>query len=121
MKQKLMSFMQGRNGVDELNICLLVLYCTFMLLAPLNRFFSSLALVCIFYAVFRMFSKNLSARRRENCKIVPYISFVKALVKNRKTHRVFLCPTCKRSLRIPKGKGRVTINCPCGNTLKRKS
>lgn len=121
MKQKFINFMYGRNGIDELNVFLLVLYFIFILLSPLNRFFSSLAFVCIFYALFRMFSRNLYARRNENAKILPYNSYIKAKFANRKTHKVFLCSKCKRTLRIPKGKGKVTINCPCGNLLKRKS
>lgn len=121
MKQKFLSFMQGRYGSDELNICLLILYFIFMILSIFFKVFSSLALVVIFYALFRMFSKNIYQRRAENAKVVPYFSFAKAKINDKGKNKIFMCSKCKRTLRIPKGKGRVTVNCPCGNRIKRKS
>ncbi|MGM9552006.1 MAG: hypothetical protein ACI3XA_07105 [Clostridia bacterium] len=121
MKQKIKNFMYGRYGMDLLNVCLLVLCLIFMLLSTFFSPFSSLALVCICYALFRYFSRNIYARRAENNKVLPYISFVKAKFQNRKTHKVFLCPICKRTLRVPKGKGNITLSCPCGNSIKGKS
>lgn len=116
-----MNFMYGRNGADELNLCLIVLYFIFMLLSGVHAIFSSLAMVCIIYAFFRMFSKNIPARRKENNIVVPYFNLVKAKAKNKGTHKVFMCTKCKKILRVPLGKGKVTINCPCGNRLKKKS
>ncbi len=121
MKQKLIRFMQGRYGNDELNTCLLILSIVCMLLSPLWRMFSSLSTALIVYAFFRMFSRNIYKRRAENEKILPYFSFVKAKIKNKGAAKLFMCPRCKKTLRIPKGKGQVTINCPCGEKLKRKS
>lgn len=121
MKQKIRQFMYGRYGLDELNYTLLVGYLICMLLSNFVSFFSGLGLVCIFYAIYRAFSKNIYQRRMENAKIMPYYSFVKAVFANRKTHKVFLCPKCKRTLRVPKGKGKITLSCPCGNTLHKKS
>lgn len=120
MKQKFMKFMYGRYGNDELNTLLLISSVILTLLSPLVKFFSSLSMVCLVFAIFRMFSKNIYQRRMENAKVVPYISFVKAKFKN-KGYKVFLCPNCKKTLRVPRGKGKITISCPCGHTLKRKS
>lgn len=113
--------MQGRYGSDELNICLLILSIVFMLLSPFWKMFSSLSTVLIIYAFFRMFSKNIYKRRIENLRVLPYFNFVKAKFKNFGKAKVFMCPRCKKTLRIPKGKGTVTITCPCGEKLKRKS
>lgn len=121
MRQKLINFMQGRYGSDELNICLIVLAAVFSLLSPLWSMFSSLSMVCIIYALFRMLSKNIYQRRRENAVITPYISFIRAKIKNKGKSRIYLCNKCKRTLRVPRGKGKITINCPCGHSLKRKS
>lgn len=121
MKEKFLRFMYGRYGSDELNICLLVLSILFMLLTPLWRGFSSLSTVLIIYAFFRMLSKNTGKRRMENLRVLPYFNFVKAKFKNFGKAKVFMCPRCKKTLRIPKGKGVVTISCPCGEKIKRKS
>ena len=121
MKQKLMAFMQHRYGNDELNIVLLIASVIFNLLSPIARIFSGLSMVCICYAIYRIFSKNIYQRRCENAKILPYVNFVKAKFKNKGHSKIFMCPKCKRTLRVPKGKGKITLSCPCGEMLKRKS
>lgn len=121
MKQRLIQFMQGRYGSDELNICLLIASVILSLLSPVWKLFSALSFVCICYAIFRMFSRNIYKRRQENAKILPYFSFIKAKIKNKGRAKIFMCPKCRKTLRVPKGKGKITVNCPCGNTLKRKS
>ncbi len=121
MKQKLISFMQGRYGNDELNIVLLAAAVILNLLSPIARIFSGLGMVCICYAIYRMFSRNIYKRRSENAKIMPYVSFIKAKFKNKGQSKLFMCPKCKRTLRVPKGKGKITLSCPCGEVLKRKS
>ena len=107
--------------MDELNISLFILSALLMLLSPIARIFSSLGYVAFFYAIYRILSKNFYQRRQENAKIIPYYSFVKAKLKDKGKNRIFMCSACKRTLRVPKGKGKITINCPCGNTIKRKS
>ena len=113
--------MRGRYGSDELNNLLLVLGVVFTILGHFFKIFSSLSLVCIFYALFRMFSKNIYQRRQENARVAPYWAYIRAKFKNKGQFKLFLCPKCKRTLRVPKGKGNITLSCPCGNSLKRKS
>lgn len=113
--------MYGRYGSDELNIVLLVASVILNLLAPAGSIFRGLGMVCICYAIYRMFSKNIYKRRQENAKILPYVSFIKAKLKNKGHAKLFMCPKCKRTLRVPKGRGKININCPCGEVLKRKS
>jgi transcription elongation factor Elf1 len=38
-----------------------------------------------------------------------------------KEHRYFKCPNCGQYLRVPKGKGKIHINCRCGYTMYRKT
>ncbi|MFQ9801953.1 MAG: hypothetical protein ACLR23_27045 [Clostridia bacterium] len=49
------------------------------------------------------------------------VSQAKNRFRDRKTHRYFKCPSCKQSLRVPKGKGKISITCPkCKTGLSRR-
>ncbi|WP_262360849.1 hypothetical protein [Gorillibacterium timonense] len=40
----------------------------------------------------------------------------------RKTHRYYRCPSCNQTLRVPKGKGKLSITCSrCQTSFVRKS
>ncbi len=130
MKDKLRSFMAGRYGGDELNFMLIA---AAVILLILSRFFLHgvlyvLALAAVIFAFYRTFSKNFEARRRENNvfmplygKISPYTKLIKAKWNDKGKNKLLLCPKCKRILRVPKGKGHITLRCPCGNSFKAKS
>ncbi len=36
-------------------------------------------------------------------------------------HRYCRCPQCSRMLRVPRGKGKIEISCPCGRTFFRRT
>ena len=39
-----------------------------------------------------------------------------------KEHKYYLCPSCKQIVRVPKGRGKITITCPtCKNRFDKKS
>lgn len=65
---RLQAFMYGRNGVDQLGWALLILGVVLNLIGN----FTGLSLLCLLayvpmgYALFRMFSKNLPQRQKEN-------------------------------------------------------
>lgn len=138
MKQKLIEFMRGRYGIDQLNNFLSWLFLFLALIGVFTRqwIFTLLAFVVIGITYFRMFSRNFQKRYNENRIFTnfmgPYYD-VKEKVKNffakkkrrhqdKKTHRYFKCPNCKQELRVPKGKGKITITCPkCHHQFDRKS
>ena len=69
-------------------------------------------------SIFRMFSKDVEKRRMENykfmMKVSPLYSWYHRKIqwfKNRKKYKYFKCPNCNQKLRVPKGKGKIKVNC----------
>lgn len=90
---------------------------------------NSLATVSLLFCFFRMFSRNLEKRAQENLaflrvrsKFIRFFNHIKTRLRQRKTHRFYKCPSCKQQLRVPKGKGLISIRCPkCQTTFKKKT
>lgn len=63
-RQKLQNFMMGRYGIDQLGIFLTVLALILSILASMFDFhiLSVFATVVLIYSIFRMYSRNISAR-----------------------------------------------------------
>ncbi|MDY2613799.1 hypothetical protein ACQRBH_01505 [Bariatricus sp. SGI.161] len=125
MKEKLMRFMYGRNGVDSLGKFVLVISIIVMLLAGWtdSLILSYLSWIGIIYLYFRMFSRNIYKRSSENqwylnktYKIRTFFYRQKNLLLQRKTYHIYKCPTCRQKIRVPRGKGRIEIRCPKCNT-----
>ena len=127
MRDKFNKFMQGRYGVDELSRftmgAALVLIILTMFITMFNRnlgsIFDFLGIAAIVYAYFRIFSRNIQQRYAENQKYLQMTSKVrlrfnkeKNLMKQRKTHHIYSCPGCGQKVRIPRGKGKIEIECP---------
>lgn len=118
----LRKFMAGRYGAnDALSKALLVSFFVVWLLSLLSR--NGIAQIASFLIVilmyFRLFSRNIQKRYAENMAYLrftqPFRSWFqlkKKHLKERKTHRFFSCPSCKQKIRVPKGRGNVTITCP---------
>ena len=76
-----------------------------------------------------MFSRNISKRYAENQKYLAIENKVrhffgqkKYIQQQRKEFHIYSCPQCKQKIRIPRGKGKVSIRCPkCGNEFIKKS
>ena len=127
MRDKFNKFMQGRYGVDELSrftmgVALALIILT-MFVNIVNRSVGSvldfLGIAAIVYAYFRIFSRNIQQRYAENQKYLQMTSKLrlrfnkeKNLMKQRKTHHIYACPGCGQKIRIPKGKGKIEIECP---------
>jgi len=131
MRERLVRFMQGRYGVDKFNHFLIILA---LVLLVMDFFFpfaylSAAALLLVFYAYFRILSKNHYKRYAENERYMKYYNKVrfflarrKSHMEQRRTHRIYKCPSCKQSIRVPKGKGKIAITCPkCRTEFIRRS
>ena len=125
MKEKLARFFWGRYGMDQLGWALVI---ASMVLTFLSSAFGSSLLLVISYvplvlAILRILSRNVNARMRENQKFLTYWKPVKkwcklqySKLRDIRTHRYFSCPNCKNALRVPKGRGQITITCPVCRT-----
>ena len=128
-RYRLMQFMYGRYGTDELTYALFIFAA---ILSFINIFLRSgiLQLVVyalVIYALFRILSRNLEARRRENRFFKEKIGFImkqKEIYENRKNDKLHVykkCPACKAVLRLPHRIGTHTTVCPrCGKEFKVK-
>ncbi|NLJ78868.1 MAG: hypothetical protein GX329_05860 [Tissierellia bacterium] len=113
--------MTGRYGIDQLSTTLLIVS---IILSILSRFFNSdilnalnmVLLIAIFY---RTFSRDIGKRYQENIKFLNIWSPIRNKVRGRinrmkglRNYRYYKCSNCKQKLRVPRGKGRISITCP---------
>ena len=122
--------MMGRYGVDQLTWVLLALS---LLLSLCGSIFRSNVLGILCWAVLvvcylRIFSRNIYARQQENQKLLQFWWKLKngrserPSREQRTNFRVFSCPPCKQKLRVPRGKGKISISCPkCGRSFIKKT
>ncbi len=117
--------MAGRYGTDQLSIALLALYAVLYILAQIIHWYllALFAIIPLVLCFFRMFSRNYTKRYQENMLFLKYWNPVKDrfkrafnMLKDRKTHRYYKCPKCSSTLRVPKGKGKISITCPVCKT-----
>ena len=122
--------MYGRYGNDQLNLFLIVLYLALYLLFAATRFVPLywLTVVLIITALFRTLSRNLTRRREENAKFLRLIDpavrwmRLRRTIRRDKEHRYFKCPNCGQMLRVPRGKGKITVTCRgCGASFQENS
>ena len=130
MKEKFYRFMQGRYGIDQLNSFLMIV-CVICFIV--NMFIGGIVLTFIAYGtwlfvIFRMFSKNIYARNRENDKYLNFFSplsrwlKLKLMSKQDPSNKYFSCPKCKQMVRVPKGHGTVVVTCPnCQNKFEKRT
>lgn len=124
-RDKLNKFMIGRYGSDSFSKALLtvavILY--FINIFVQHEVLTSLALLLLLYCYYRMFSRNVYKRANENQqflyktqKLRSSLDKYKRQFKDAKTHHIYRCPNCKQKIRVPRGRGRISIHCPKCNT-----
>ena len=130
IRNALQRFMYGRYGNDQLNFTLLVLSLALYILYGFTGFdlLYWVAFVLIAFALFRTLSRNPARRRAENAKFLrvagPAIQWfrLRRTIHRDKEHCYFKCPNCGQQLRVPRGKGKITVTCrSCGATFEEKS
>ena len=130
IRNALQRFMYGRYGNDQLNTALLVLYLALYLVYFLTGFdpLYWISFALILFALFRMLSRNPARRRAENARFLkvagPGHPVVPAAPHHPpdKEHCYFKCPNCGQQLRVPRGKGKITVTCrSCGAVFEEKS
>lgn len=130
IRNALQRFMYGRYGNDQLNTCLLVSYLALYLLYALTNvaLLYWVATAALFFCLFRMLSRNYSRRREENGRFMKKVRLViqwfrlRRTIRRDKDHTYFKCPNCSQQLRVPRGKGKITVTCrSCGAVFQEKS
>ena len=130
IRRFMMGFMAGRYGGDQLNVLLIALYVILYVVFLFTHMlvFEVLALILIILSLYRSLSKNLDRRRAENTRFLQAVrpvarrwSTFRARAHD-KEHRYFKCPNCGQQMRVPRGKGRITVHCrSCGAAFEEKS
>ena len=126
-RQKLQQFFYGRNGPDQLGLFLMVLSIPISLVN--HPAFTVISWILISIVVFRMLSKNVVKRRKENIVFMKFwnaakkpFQKLKARYNERKFYKIFRCPKCRQKLRVPRYKGTVKVRCSkCGNAFVKKT
>lgn len=128
--ESLRRFLYGRYGSDQLNLALLIAAVVLSLLSGIlslllpvtagvytNLLLSTLMYALLVIALFRMLSRNIAKRQRENQK---FRNFWTRLTDQK--NRYFRCPKCSQTVRVPRHRGKINIRCPkCGERFIRKT
>lgn len=121
MTMKIQQFMVGRYGSDRFSLFLSIVGMLFTFLGNFRtlRALYFVGLAIIVYGLYRSFSKNFEARRKElnwymrmSEKPRAEMKLMMNKIRDRKTHKYFKCKNCKTVLRVPKGRGKIEITCP---------
>ena len=105
--------MAGRYGTDRLNMVILSVGLVASLLsvmikfAPVNLVLFIVSYGMMFWAIFRCLSRNTYKRYQENRKFMQIFDRMKD-----RQHRYFDCPKRRQMVRVPRGKGKISITCP---------
>ena len=119
-------WIQGRYGYDQLSRFLFILTLALIVLSRISvlRFLYIPALLLLSWSCIRCYSTNHKRRRAEYALISEsrVFSVFKRKWSERKTHTYFKCSSCKKTLRIPKRKGKMRITCPeCGYVVEKRT
>lgn len=140
-RYKFNQFMQGRYGTDQFYYALLVIYLVLLVLNMCFRriyVFNILSWAVLIYAFYRVFSRNLYQREKENQAFLRLWDKVRGVfggavsrtsgrfnmsdtpdlagrMKDFPSKKYTECPHCHATLRVPRQKGKHTVRCPrCG-------
>ena len=127
---KVYQFMRGRYGIDSLYRFLFIMYCILVIINIFisSRFIEIIELLLFFFSFYRVFSKNIRERRKEEeCylkiknSIISFFIRKKKSIEMKKYYVYRKCRNCKTVLRLPlpKTRGIHTVKCPkCHKKMK---
>lgn len=124
-QRKLAEWLRGRQGPDDLAIFSTNLAVVILLVNIFARvsWLGWVALALVVYAMFRIQSRNLGARARENERFLhalgparPWLQNPAAAWRELRTYKHVRCTSCRQKVRVPRGKGRLRVTCPSCHT-----
>ena len=130
IRNALQRFMYGRYGNDQLNMVLVLLSLALYLVFVVTSwtFLYAVSFMLMAAALFRCLSRNYDRRRAENGRFLSLVQPVtrwyrlRRTIRRDKDHCYFKCPHCHQQLRVPRGKGNITITCrSCGAVFQKKT
>lgn len=116
-----MTFMRGRYGADQLYNTLIISGMVLYFLGAMTDLgvLIIVAQLLIFWALFRVYSKQIYKRAEENRKFLKWwqpnqkkLKLFFRRFKEIKVARFRKCPNCKTTLRLPVKRGKKTVKCP---------
>ena len=123
MAQGFRRFMSGRYGTDRLSMVILTggliasLLATIIRRSYLSLIFLTLSYGLMIWAICRVMSRNTYKRYQENRKFLQFFEHLKD-----RQNKYFNCPKCHQMVRVPRGKGKISITCPrCKEKFIRKT
>ena len=134
LRQRLQQFMYGRNGYDQLGRFLLIaaIVCAVLgMFLPQSVYplFLAVQYGALIWCLFRLMSRNIVRRQQENqwylrkeWAVRRWFRSLRDRWRQRKEYKFFRCPACHALLRVPRGKGKLSLTCrKCGNRFERKT
>lgn len=132
--QKILTFMQGRYGMDTLNGFLIGLSVVIWIanIFVFNRIAHLIIMLIQFailgWLVFRALSTNITKRSAENRAfrkvfdpVKNWVQLTFRKIRDRKDYRYIKCPLCKAQLRVKNVKGKHHVRCPkCHSEFEKK-
>ncbi len=120
LREKLQDFFQGRYGTDELARWTMYLSLALLILSFFvgRGVLSTVALVLLVWTYIRILSRDFARRRMQNEKFLEgkerFLGFFRSKLRafRDRDHCYFQCPHCRKNLRVPRGKGNISIHCP---------
>lgn len=120
-QRRLMEWLRGRQGPDDLAVFSVNLAIVIVLVNVFARtgWLGWVGLALVAYAMFRIQSRNLGARARENEAFLralgparPWVQNPRAAWAELRAYKHVRCNSCRQRVRVPRGKGRLRVTCP---------
>lgn len=120
-QRRLMEWLRGRQGPDDLAVFSVNLAIVIVLVNVFARtgWLGWVGLALVAYAMFRIQSRNLGARARENEAFLralgparPWVQNPRAAWAELRAYKHVRCSSCRQRVRVPRGKGRLRVTCP---------